>query len=118
MVNDSRDCNPIYFECSCSGFRHVLRFVLDLDEHDPEILVEVLLNSFKPWYKRAWNALLYVFGMKKTFGHFDCTLLKLNDVVKLKKLCEEFIKHSEKISLFNHLLPAETSDMSKAQIKK
>lgn len=81
-----------YFECQCFSTEHVLRFIFAVDEKagDPEVYTEVFLNPWEPWYKRVWKAVKYIFGYKCRYGHWDCTNLKPKDVVRLRKLCQEF----------------------------
>ena len=83
----------MYAECQCSDFNHVVRFALD--EADGDILLETRLNAFEPWWKRAWIALKYVLGLPRTYGHYDCTLLREEDYELLGLLFERsrVIKH-------------------------
>jgi hypothetical protein len=66
-----------YIECQCSSLNHVVR--LTLDPQDGELYVEVHLNHCDPWWRRVWNALKYVFGRKVQDGHYDCTILRVED---------------------------------------
>ena len=75
-----------YVECQCSDFNHVFRFVLD--ERDGDLWLEVQLNLWRPWYKRLWSAIRFVFGRPEAYGHFDTTHLREEDYVKLHALLD------------------------------
>lgn len=75
-----------YFECQCSDFNHVFRFVLD--EKDGEAWLEVNINHYLPWYKRVWEAVRYVFGLRPAYGHYDITMLREEDYVRLHALLD------------------------------
>ena len=76
-----------FFSCQCSDFRHVFRFVLD--EKDGDLWLEVQLNAWEPWYKRAWNALKYVFGQKVAYGYYDTTMVKPEEFDRLRALLDK-----------------------------
>jgi len=75
-----------YVECQCSDFNHVVRFVLD--EKDGEVWLEVNINPYLPWYKRVWEAVRYVLGMRAAYGHYDVTMLRDEDYVRLHALLD------------------------------
>mgnify|MGYP001767292369 CR=1 FL=1 len=77
-----------YFECSCGSDEHTLRFTLN--KEDGELYTSVFLNDWLPWYKRLWRAFRYVFGYKCKFGHWDCWIMRREDVDKLRALIDEF----------------------------
>lgn len=79
-----------YFECSCGSDEHTIRFVLD--KKDKEIYLCVFLNQYRPWWKRIWIALKYVFGYKCKYGHWDNWTMVSTDVERLQKMCSDFIK--------------------------
>lgn len=91
-----RDMETVYVECACNSDEHTLRYMFSVHEWDgtpakePEIYTSVFLNDWEPWYKRLWKATKYVFGYKCKYGHWDCTLMKPMDAMKLRKLLEEF----------------------------
>jgi hypothetical protein len=80
------DLNRVYFDCKCSDFNHVFRFVLD--ESSGDVWLEVHLNVCEPWYKRLWTAVRYFFGKTKAYGHYDTTLLREDDFVKFHALLD------------------------------
>jgi hypothetical protein len=73
-----------YVDCQCSDFGHVIRFVMD--EEDGELWLEVHMNHYEPWYKRIWNAVKYVLKKDVAYGHYDVTMLRNEDLVKLHDL--------------------------------
>lgn len=75
-----------YFDCQCSDFNHVIRFVLD--EKDGEAWLEVNINPYLPWYKRVWEAVRYVFGKRPAYGHYDTVMLREEDYHQLHDLLD------------------------------
>ena len=76
-----------YVECQCSDFNHVFRFVLD--EQEGDVWLEVQLNVWLPWYKRLYHAVRYAFGKPKAYGHYDVTLLRDEDFLRLHVLLDK-----------------------------
>lgn len=75
-----------YFDCQCSDFNHIFRFVLDFN--DGEMWLEVHLNKFLPWYQRVWKAIKYIFNKEDGYGHYDVTIIKPEQLPKLKGIAE------------------------------
>lgn len=75
-----------YFDCACSDFGHVFRFVFD--EKDGDVWLEAQLDPRLPWYKRLWKAVKYVFGQSSAYGHFDTTMLREEDFARLHDLLD------------------------------
>src|SRR5262245_48269710 len=77
-----------YFECTCSDFGHVFRFCFD--SVDGDIWIEVQLAPYGPWWARLWryakNAWKYVTGRQVSYGHYDTTILRLDDYDKIRDL--------------------------------
>jgi hypothetical protein len=73
-----------YFECQCSDFNHIFRFVFDPE--DGEMWLEVHLNHYKPWYKRLVIAFRYFFKRVEAYGHYDVTMIREEDLNKLQNL--------------------------------
>ena len=80
------DLEEHYVACACSDFNHVFRFVFDPDDGD--LWLEVQLRQWRPWYKRAWIALRYAFGLQQAYGHYDVTVLKSADFARLHALLD------------------------------
>lgn len=80
-----------YFECVCGTDEHTLRFKLDThDPNDVELYTSVFLNQYRGFFKRLWIAVKYLFGYKCKYGHWDCTMIKLEDADRLIKLLESY----------------------------
>ena len=80
------------FECDCHSFHHTVRFVFD--EEDGTLTVDVALNSWLPWYRRLWRAIIYVFRPGRSrYGHYDEVILKPQDYARLKQLIEKAETH-------------------------
>ena len=85
--------NPIieYMECKCMSPEHLVRF--HLDTVDGDLCLDFHLDTYLPWYKRAWRGLKYLFGYKSKYGDFDELLFKEDDLVKL----QEILKYQKEI---------------------
>lgn len=77
------DMQKEYFECACHSDEHTLKFVYDPDEN--ELYTSVFLNEDR-FFHRVWNGLKYIFGYKCKYGHWNCWLLRPEDVDRLLKL--------------------------------
>lgn len=85
-----------FFECVCSSDEHILRFKLDAcDPDDVELYTSVFLNQYHNFFGRLWIAIKYLFGYKCKYGHWDCTMIKLEDANRLIKLLEEYKRLSK-----------------------
>ena len=77
-----------YFDCMCSDYGHVFRFVFD--PTDGDLWLEVRLLQCDRWYRRLWKALKYVFKRPvPNCGHYDCTLVREEDIPRLRSLLDE-----------------------------
>lgn len=79
-----------FFECECGSSEHTLRF--DLDREVPTLYTSVFLNDWRPWYKRVWVGIKYIFGYKCKYGHWDCWSLRESDAKDLLYLVDEFLE--------------------------
>jgi len=82
-----------FFECSCSSDEHTIRFTID--DEDGEIYTSVFLNQYRTWWETVWVGIKYIFGYKCQYGHWDCWIMDPNDAVRLRDMCDEFIKKQE-----------------------
>ena len=73
-----------YFECCCNSDEHTLKFVYDPD--DGEVYTSTFIRHWRPWWKRVWVAMKYVFGYTSKYGHFDCTIIRFDDLERLQEL--------------------------------
>lgn len=83
-----------FFECVCGTEEHTLRFKLDAD--DIELYTSVFLNQYHGFFGRLWIAIKYLFGYKCKHGHWDCTIIKLEDTDRLIELLESYKRLSTK----------------------
>ena len=81
-----------FFECSCGGDEHTIKFTLCKDPDDFCIYVSVFLDQYNPLWKRIWLGIKYIFGYKSRYGHFGCWEMRDDDAKRLKDMCDEFLK--------------------------
>lgn len=67
-----------YAECDCHSPEHTLHLVSDEDA----VYMHVFLGE-SPWYKRVVKAIMYVFGHKSNYGHFDEFVVSKNNLDKI-----------------------------------
>lgn len=75
-----------FFSCTCGDYNHLVRF--ELDPEYGEVYLTVRLNSYEPWWKRVWIAVKYVFGYPHAYGHYDVTILREEDFVRLHAILD------------------------------
>lgn len=75
----------VHIDCECSSFDHSLRICVDQETGD--LWVNTRLNTYLPWYRRVWRALVYVFrpGASR-YGHYDETHVAHGDFDRLRAL--------------------------------
>jgi len=78
-----------YFECKCDSIEHTMRFVID--KEDKEMYIDVHLNQYRRWYETLWVGIKYIFGYKCKYGHWDVTMLKDEDILRLRDLCNDLL---------------------------
>lgn len=83
-----------YLECACDSTDHVMRFTLDAE--DEMIFVEVQLSPYHTWYRRVWFAIKYIFGYQCEYGHWECNILRRNQVKQLRGILDEFDRLCQK----------------------
>lgn len=82
-----------FFECQCSSDEHTLKFVLDEacdDITDLEIWTSVFLYQYQSWWKRVWIAIKYIFGYTSRYGHWDCFIMRPEDVDRMILLLAKY----------------------------
>ncbi len=82
------EAKQIYLECACYSPEDTLRFSY-YEEKDPEFYVLKYLHTGAFW-SRLKTGLKYIFGFDAPWGHFSETILRPEDVTKLKELCQEY----------------------------
>ena len=73
-----------FVSCQCSDFGHVFR--LNFDAHDGDIYLDVRIDDRGPWHKRLINAFKYLFKINVAYGHYDVTMLKIEDYDRIRDL--------------------------------
>lgn len=81
-----------HFECACHSDEHTLVITLDEDDDGPEIYTSVFLTDWPCFWKRAYEAVRYVFGHKSKFGHFDTFTFRPRDVREMMKLMDRYVE--------------------------
>lgn len=71
--------------CSCHSPEHIVEFVVNDEPDDPDLFwVQVQLRQWRPWWKRVWVALRYVFGYQCRYGHWDSASVSREEATKLR----------------------------------
>jgi hypothetical protein len=83
-----------YYECQCHSDEHRVAWWIEGREKnfEPMIGFSVFLSDYPSFWVRIWNAVKYVFGYKCKYGHFDCFLLRNEDVDNMIKMLEGYKK--------------------------
>ena len=88
-----------YVECQCDSGDHVIRFIYLPNEklkYEPDLYMEVQMSQPHNFLGWIWNAFKYIFNKDCEYGHWDCTLIGVEQADKLIKLLEKFKKeHKE-----------------------
>lgn len=80
-----------FFECVCLSNEHTIRFELDVtDSNNVELYTSVFLNQYRSFLVRLWVAIKYLFKYKCKEGHWDCTIIKLEDTDRLISLLKDY----------------------------
>ena len=84
-----------YYECSCDSDEHLLRFTYFVDPTDeiidePELYLNVFLDTRYGFWKRLWMGLKYAFGYKCKYGHFGSWIMKPEDLDRLEALLAKY----------------------------
>lgn len=71
-----------FFACQCDLDEHTIRFSVDAEYG--ELYVSVFLgHAGCGFFGRLWTGLKYAFGYKSKYGHFDNTMIKMEDRERL-----------------------------------
>jgi len=66
--------------------------------------------SIYPWYLRLWLAIKYIFGYKSRYGNWDSTIIKIDDVKRIRMYFDTLIDEDIKRKL-SHENKEEKSDI-------
>lgn len=85
-----------YIECECGSSDHVARlcWMPETFESDADVWLEIQLLPCG-FFSRICKAFKYVLGITEPFGHWDVTLIGLEERKTIIKLLEDSIKHGE-----------------------
>lgn len=82
--------------CQCHSTEHQYIFLYDEDVDkngnviDRTVYIHTHLNK-RPFFKRVWYGIKYIFGYECRYGHFDEFLIKPEDADKFQKVAD-FLK--------------------------
>lgn len=94
-VNGDNTSISEHFECICSTPEHTIRFKLeDYGDNDTSLYMSIFLDQYHGFFSRLWIAIKYIFGYKCKYGHWDCTMFKVEDADRLIELLEVYKKLS------------------------
>ncbi len=80
------------FVCNCEDISHQLILTTwDFKDGDITLDLSIRSNIFLPFYRRIWISIKYILGIQCNNG-FDTVILKHDDVLKLQKSLEEYLK--------------------------
>ena len=82
LVKKRIDMKNHFIVCTCLSPEHTLRYIYD--EENDELYTEVFLHNHNSFFKRIGIAVKYVFGYVSKYGHFDCTIIAKEEMVKLR----------------------------------
>ncbi len=83
-----KDLKTYYFQCACSSQDHTVGITFDIEEK--EMSFEVQLHQWKPFYKRLWSAVKYLFGYECKYGHWDTSVMNEEKFLELYNLMTRF----------------------------
>lgn len=75
------------FFCDCHDEDHV--FKLSYEHTDGDLYFSAYLYQGRNVFKRVWEALKYVFNQKARWGHWATTIVKGQDLTRLKLLIDK-----------------------------
>lgn len=80
--------NQSYLDCECGHMAHIARMEMDAlsPPDDPELSLTIKLNP-APFWRRVWNAIQYVFNMKRHSGwDYEYVLLTPESIDRMSTL--------------------------------
>jgi hypothetical protein len=94
--------NTYFLQCRCARLEHLAQFsysykdwessTVDPDRLTAEMYLSVHLFSWHNILRRIWIAIKYIFGYRCRYGEWDCLLLSVMDVIKLRRFAEQFLE--------------------------
>jgi len=77
----------LYVECECRSPEHVIR--LNYDDYYGDLSIFTQMNHDRPWWKRVWVGIKYMFGKGNKDWHCTDTMIWNDETTKLIKFLEE-----------------------------
>lgn len=71
--------------CECHSTDH--QIIMNHDKEDNIVYCHIHLSS-RPFFKRVWFGLKYIFGYKCRYGHWDEFIFKIKDADKMQKVAD------------------------------
>ena len=90
-----------YLECQCSSKEHL--FVLEYDE-ELGLMISQQACQWRGFFKRCWQALKYVFGQKQGECCWDTSMVRPEDVSKVRRWLQHVDDHGPGTDYSNGLL--------------
>lgn len=84
--------------CECNSLEHQVAFWYD--EEDNSLYCEPHLTTQNNFFKRILVAIKYIFGYKANYGHWDSTMFKKGDLIKLREYLDSFDSEDEEKGKF------------------
>lgn len=81
----------IILDCDCYTTAHKVIVTRDDWDDHPQLVLYVQMNQWRPWWKRVWFALKWVFGGATPYGHWDTTLVSRESAWELKQLVDQYL---------------------------
>lgn len=78
-----------YLDCACSTLDHTFAVNVDTSDDHLPLWIDFHLCMWRPWYKRIWLAIKYIFGYQSKFGHYDTVCLDREQAYKLVDIINE-----------------------------
>lgn len=79
------------FLCDCGSPEHQFIVYYFDDYNYPEVDVVIHLAK-KPFWKRVWYAIKYIFGYQSSYGAFDSIIINPDDADRLQKVVDHLRK--------------------------
>ena len=91
LIPEHKNAPVLYTECWCNSPYHSIRwYINDSDETSkPQLEFEIYLNPCNSFWQRIKLAFAYIFKRDYIANAYDEFSIKLEDVAKLKSLCQQ-----------------------------
>ena len=83
---------PILFKCDCSSDEH--QIIVEVDTVENMLFCHIHLQK-RPFLKRIWMGLKYIFGYHCRYGHWEEFIWKQEDAPLIKALADMLVFQQE-----------------------